>query len=307
MERDTMPPLATSYRAALATTARDVLTRRTRPSRLPGRTLVVHDHEIPTRLVDRYATVFHPGGPAPDPADVPSVLVHIAGFPAAMELMADPAFPLPLPGMVHLGNRVAHHAAVPAGTPLEVAASATRLEPHAAGTTVDLVVTVHGPAGAEGPEPPGDAPQLLWEGTSTYLARGIHLKHHERPPKAARPDVPVPAVTARWSLDGATGRRYAALSGDYNPIHCSSLAARALGQKGAIAHGMYLAGRMLAGREPSGGGYAWRIDFAAPVPLPGTVLLNYAHPAPGTTEVRAWSGRSGKPHFTGSITRSTSR
>jgi hypothetical protein len=304
MERDTMTPLASSYRKALATAARDAVTRRRRPRQLPGRALIVHDHEITAELVDRYAAMFHRDGSVLDPADVPSVLVHIAAFPAAMELLADPDFPLPLPGLVHLENRVVHHAAVPAGTPLDVAASATRLVPHPSGTTVDLVVTVHGPAGvgADGSGTRDDPPRLLWEGTSTYLATGVRLPDHERPVKTGHPDFTAPTLTARWTLNGSTGRRYAAVAGDYNPIHLNRVAAKALGQKGAIAHGMYLAGRMLAGREPDGGGYSWEIAFATPVPLPGTVSLNFAHPDPETTTVTAWNGRSGKPHFTGTIT-----
>jgi acyl dehydratase len=296
MERETMTPLAASYRAALSTAARDSLLRRRRPQSLPGRTVVVHDHVIGEDLVASYAGLFPGAGPL-DPADLPSVLVHIAGFPAAMDLMARSDFPLPLLGMVHLENHVRHHRPVPAGVPLEVAASATSLAPHPAGTTVDMVVTVHGPDG----DGPGDGPVLLWEGTSTYLGRGVHLAGTPQPDRPLREEFQVPGLTARWHLPASTGRDYAAVSGDYNPIHLNRLAARALGQKGMIAHGMFLAGRMLAGREPVGAGHAWSISFATPVLLPGSVSLGVTHPAPGTTEVTAWNGRNRRPHFTGRI------
>ena len=36
-----------------------------------------------------------------------------------------------------------------------------------------------------------------------------------------------------------TGRRYAAISGDYNPIHLSTISAKMFGFKTAIAHGMW--------------------------------------------------------------------
>lgn len=293
-----MPPLAASYRAALSTAAKDALLRRRRPQSLPGRTVVVHDHVIPRDLVASYAGLFRGTGPL-EPADLPSVLVHIAGFPAAMDLMAQPDFPLPLPGMVHLENRVRHHRPVPAGVPLQVAASAVDLAPHPAGTTVEMVVTVHGPDGGR----PGAGPVLLWEGTSTYLGRGVRIDGQPRPDRPAREEFQVPDLTARWHLPSSTGRHYATVSGDYNPIHLNPLAARALGQKGMIAHGMYLAGRMLAGREPAGAGHAWSISFATPVPLPGSVSLNVTHPGPGVTEVTAWDGRGRRPHFTGRIER----
>ncbi|XKH56302.1 hypothetical protein LG293_14135 [Citricoccus nitrophenolicus] len=305
-----MTPLSSSYRAALSTAAKDALVRRRRPQQLPRRTVVVHDHEISAELATRYARMFHRNGPVLDPADLPSVLVHVASFPAAMELMADPDFPLPLLGMVHLRNRVVHHAPVPAGTPVEVAASATRLSPHPSGTTVDLVVTVHGPARVgspvSGPTDGTGEMQLLWEGTSTYLAAGVHLPAHERPAKASHPPFTAPQLTAQWRLPASTGREYAAVSGDFNPIHLNPVTATLLGQKGMIAHGMYLAGRMLAGREPAGAGHEWEISFATPVLLPGTVSLGVVprdrHSTEATTEITAWNGRTGKPHFTGSIT-----
>lgn len=299
-EQQRMTPLASSYRAALTTAATDALFRRRRPASLPGGTVVVQDHRISADLVQRYARLFHRSGHLLDPQDLPSVLVHLAAFPAAMELMARD-FPLPLLGMVHLKNRVVHHAAVPSGTPLTVAASATALTPHPSGTTVDLVVTVHAPA-EHGPIGATGEPRLVWEGTSTYLAVGVHVAGQERPPQSEHPPFEAPTLTARWALPGSTGRDYAAVSGDYNPIHLNPVTARALGQRGMIAHGMYLAGRMLAGREPAGGGYSWQIDFATPVLLPGTVSLNVAHPAPGHTEVTAWNGRRQRPHFTGNIT-----
>ncbi|WP_439279676.1 MaoC family dehydratase [Microbacterium sp. A93] len=305
-----MTPLASSYRAALSRAATDAILRRRRPPSLPGRTVVVQDHQIHADLVARYASLSHPPGQLVDPQDLPSVLVHVAAFPAAMELMAAPDFPLPLLGMVHLENQVVHHAAVPSDTPLTVAASATALAPHPSGTTVDLVVTVHGPAGGGSTSSTstasttdsGAGPRLLWEGTSTYLATGVHLDGQARPARTGHPAFEAPTLTARWALPGSAGRHYAAVSGDYNPIHLNPVTAKALGQQGMIAHGMYLAGRMLAGREPAAGGYAWRISFATPVLLPGTVSLNFAHPAPGRTVVTAWNGRRQRPHFTGSIT-----
>ncbi|QCU78072.1 hypothetical protein E7744_07655 [Citricoccus sp. SGAir0253] len=290
-----MPSLAAGYRAALSAAAGDAVLRRRRPQRLPARTVVVRDHVIGEDLVRSHAALYPHTGRS-SRGDLPSVLVHVAAFPAAMALVSAPDFPLPLLGLVHLRNRVHHRRPVPAGVPLQVAATATGLAPHPAGTAVDLVVTVHGP---DGPGAPAAEP--LWEGTSTYLARGVRLDGHERPERPARPGFEAPPLTARWRLPAATGRRYAALSGDYNPIHLNPLAARALGQPGMIAHGMYLAGRMLAGREPAGAGHRWEIDFATPVRLPGTVDVSVRHPADGLTEVTAWDPRRLRPHFTGRI------
>ena len=50
-------------------------------------------------------------------------------------------------------------------------------------------------------------------------------------------------------VPGDIGRRYAAVSGDRNPIHLYPLTARAFGFPRAIAHGMWLKARTLAALE----------------------------------------------------------
>ena len=74
------------------------------------------------------------------------------------------------------------------------------------------------------------------------------------------------------------GRRYAAVSGDVNPIHLNPLAAKAFGFPRAIAHGMWTHARSLAaleGRLPAGP-LTVRAQFAKPVLLPSTVALHTA-------------------------------
>ncbi|MEE1621228.1 MaoC family dehydratase [Zafaria sp. Z1313] len=219
---------------------------------------------------------------------LPSVFVHGLAFPVAMGLMAERSFPLPLLGMVHLANRVDHARPLAVSGPLEVRAWAEELAPHHAGTRVDLVSEVHN----------GDGP--AWRGTSTYLAKGVWAG--ERPERPARDDagVAAPARTGAWRLGPGTGRDYAAVLGDYNPIHLSAASARALGLKRQIAHGMYLAGRALASTAPVEGGYRWEITFEAPVFLPGTVQFA-ARPDGGRTGFSGWDGRTGRRHFRGSV------
>lgn len=282
------PSLAGLYGRAAGQAAKDALTRRTRPRELPDREVVVTGHRIPREAVSAWRTAV---GPA-DPASLPSVLVHTQVFGAAMALMADPQFPLPLPGMVHLTNTVLHHRPVPAETDLRVTARAVGLVPHHAGTAVDVSVTVEGPDGE------GGGRVTLWEGVSRYLAKGVHLSAL-RPQRPAREESAPPVRTAQWRFGAGAGRRYAAVSGDWNPIHLTGVSARLFGMKGAIAHGMLLAARMLEGREPAEGGFRWHIEFAAPVVLPGTVAVRYEPTPEGGTRVSGWDARRGRRHFTG--------
>src|SRR5699024_11810707 len=96
----------------------------------------------------------------------------------------------------------------------------------------------------------------------------------EKPARPDRPKFQPPPVTGGWKLPADFGRRYAAVSGDRNPIHLSNITAKALGMPGAIAPGMYAAGRMLAGRGLPAP-FTWAIEFASHVPLHSTVAVLY--------------------------------
>ena len=77
-----------------------------------------------------------------------------------------------------------------------------------------------------------------------------------------------------WRVPADTGRRYAAVSGDRNPIHLHPLPARLLGQPGAIAHGMWTHARCLAalaGRLPDA--FTVEVAFKRPVRLPADVAF----------------------------------
>ena len=84
--------------------------------------------------------------------------------------------------------------------------------------------------------------------------------------------VPSEGTDTTWQLAADLGRRYAAVSGDRNPIHMHPLPARALGFPGAIAHGMWTMARILAslaGELPDS--YAVEVSFRSPIVLPAAV------------------------------------
>ncbi|NEC93712.1 hypothetical protein G3I71_50145, partial [Streptomyces sp. SID12501] len=63
--------------------------------------------------------------------------------------------------------------------------------------------------------------ELVWESRSTYLARHRRVEQ----PAACDEHEALPLV-AEWRLGEDVGRRYAAASGDRNPIHLHALTAR---------------------------------------------------------------------------------
>jgi acyl dehydratase len=232
---------------------------------------------------------------------LPAGFVHVLAFPVATALMVRADFPLPLVGMVHLANHVTQLRPVSLGDALDVRAFAQDLAPHRLGTQVELVTEVRG-AGADHDVSAGP---VAWRGVSTYLAKGVRLGSERMADDDAderTPFVP-PIPTGQWRLAADTGRRYAAVSGDRNPIHLSALTAKALGFPRAIAHGMYTASRALAVVGAArGDAFTWTVEFAKPVLLPGTVTVRIAPDETGAYDLAGWNAQSRKPHVSGRVT-----
>ena len=196
--------------------------------------------------------------------DLPHTYPHVLGFPLQVALMADRAFPLALPGLVHLENTITVRRRLTADDRLDVAVRAEGLRPHPKGRLVDLVTEVD------------VAGERVWEGRSTYLRRGAGGGVPVGPvaEEAPAPQLPDRAPAAVLRVPEGQGRAYAAVSGDVNPIHLHALTARAMGFPRAIAHGMWTAARTLAALGPGTAGpgtsHVW---FAKPVLLPSTVEL----------------------------------
>lgn len=246
---------------------------------------------------------------------LPPGFVHVLAFPLAMALLADDDVPLPLLGMVHLTNRITQHRSLRLDEALDLTVDTAQLRPHRSGVSIDVVAEV-APSGG------GD---VVWRGVSTYIAKGYRLAEDGLPGEAgdgvgpetdgASPDRPTftpPVPTGLWRLDPEVARQYAAVSGDRNPIHLSSLAAKAFGFPRRIAHGMYTASRALADVGPRlrGDAFTWSVEFARPVLLPSKVAVRIgSEPAdvPGGEGVSMtlWDPKRGKPHLFASISRPT--
>jgi acyl dehydratase len=141
--------------------------------------------------------------------------------------------------------------------------------------------------------------ELAWEDVSTYLHReagsGSEPRRTEPDPFAALP------ARARWTVGGDAGRRYAAVSGDRNPIHMYDLTAKAFGFPRAIAHGLWTKARAVAefDADPPDG-FEVAVRFRAPILLPSTVTFGSRE---GQFTVR--NAKSGAPHLDGTITERT--
>jgi hypothetical protein len=278
VEELTRPPdLARLYGSALAGLVR----RRRTGDELPDTELVLRQvHGDRSRLAE-YSRVC--GFRLTD--TLPPTYPHVLAFPVALALMTRPSFPFPAAAVVHVANRIALRRPVAVAEPLDLAVRAEALRPHPRGRQVDLVAV----ATVDGEE--------VWRGVSTYLHRS-RVGGGGSP--GARDDPPPPSAV--WRIGAGIGPAYAAVSGDRNPIHTSTLAARAFGFRRRIAHGMWTKARCLSqlgARLPDA--YTVEVSFKAPILLPATVGFSALVADNGATfSVR--DPRSGKPHLSGKVT-----
>jgi hypothetical protein len=214
---------------------------------------------------------------------LPPTYPHVLAFPLALELMARPNFPLPLVGLVHVANAIEVSRPLDRTESFDLAVRAENLRPHERGRTVDLVAT----ATVGG--------SVVWRGRSAYL-------HRDRTSsRGSVPSAQPPTPSAVWRVGADVGRAYAEVSGDRNPIHTSTLAARLFGFPRRIAHGMWSKARCLAaleGRLPES--FVVDVSFKLPILLPASVAFSASPDHEGWT-LALHDARSGKPHLVGSI------
>ena len=230
--------------------------------------------------VDAYAAVC--GFPRKD--TVPLTYPHMLAFPLHMAIMSDPQFPYPAMGMVHVENSITAHRAIQVGESLKVSTSVAPARAHAKGALLDFVTAVS----------IGD--ETVWESTSTYLRRGARV---EGEPDAGLAIEGVPTGGIQWSLPADLGRKYAAVSGDHNPIHLYPLTAKALGFPRQIAHGMWTKARCIAAIEnrlPEA--VHVEVAFKKPVFLPGKVSFASSE-YDGVNTIALTNPKDGAPHLVG--------
>ncbi len=220
---------------------------------------------------------------------LPGLYPHLAAFGPQLALLTDRRFPYAALGLVHLANTVVQHRPLGVHETYDLVVRPEGPRPHRSGRLVDLVtaVTVDG-------EP-------VWEETTTVLSRG--RGDRAAPDGSPLAGVEPPPGVARWQVPGDVGRRFAAVSGDRNPIHLSRLGARAFGFPRAIAHGMWTAARALAAVEARlPDAYRYEVAFRKPLLLPAEVGFGTASDGDGSRLLGVTSVDGDRTHLVGRIT-----
>lgn len=194
-------------------------------------------------------------------AHVPLTWYYLPAQRAHLATMLGAAFPFRVVGAIHVDNALEAATTPAPGRPLELLTE-VKVEPAAANGAVHALLDTRATQDGE----------PVFSCRSNYLVvRGARGGHH----RAAAAQAPALAPIAGWQLSAASGREYAAVSGDWNPIHLWPWTARLMGLKAPIIQGMHTLGRSCAELERADGRRLLRLDgrFRAPVELGARVAL----------------------------------
>lgn len=210
------------------------------------------------------------------PDALPVSFYYLPTQRAHLATMLGPEFPFRLAGMVHVENDIRELQRPDLALPVELATRVVVEPPAENGARFCELVTVGSQQG-----------QAVFECRSRYLAvRG--KRRAEAGERGAVPAAAAGRMVGEWSLAADSGRRYAAVSGDWNPIHLWPWSARLLGMKAPIIHGMHSVAKACALLEQAEGRRVTSISarFKAPIPLGAHVELRLAEAG----AYQLWSG-----------------
>ncbi|MBT8137769.1 MAG: hypothetical protein KJO54_12195 [Gammaproteobacteria bacterium] len=251
---DRLPPLLPRYLRALAPRMRR-----------PGGEPVVPQISAIAKSVSadagRLAAFARLMGHPPDEG-LPPTYPHVLAAPLHLSILTRPEFPLRATGLVHLGNSINVYRSIPVNATMQLVARLVRPER----TSRGMEMVMETSAIVDG--------TTAWTGESRFFARLPGSGRGERLKRQATDGFD---EVAAWQAGPGIGRQYAAVSGDYNPIHLSAITARPFGFRAPIAHGMWSLGRtMTALRDRLSAPYHFDVRFRRPLLLPAEVRLMLA-------------------------------
>ena len=206
--------------------------------------------------VRRYRAAFGFEGEA-----VPLTFLYLIAQRAQLATMLDRPAPFRIPGLIHVENALVMHGPVDPARPLAITTKLA-LQPPAPNGAIHCLLETQA----------FDGERLAFVCSSDYLVkRGGKSGGGASPRTEPLEGKPL----GRWTLARDAGRRYAALSGDWNPIHLWAWSARLMGMRTPIIHGAHTLAQACALLEKEAGRRVTSVwcRFRSPVPLGAEVSL----------------------------------
>ena len=247
-----------------------------------GRTVVTAAKvRVKPRHLARYRNVCG----IPEADTLPHAFPHVLAMPLHMYIFTSPGFPVKVLGLIHLRNRIRYLRPIPAHSMFMLRAECDTMRETNSGQEFDIVTRCE------------MAGELVWEEISTMLAH--RAKPGQRPVIERAGDA---AVKSTLHVTANTGRRYARVSGDFNPIHLTARTAGWFGFKQAVAHGMWSMSRSLgaAATQLPKGPVQIDTQFKLPLYLPSDVIFR-CQPLADHVAVSLSSGKGDRMHLASQI------
>ena len=183
-----------------------------------------HETEIDLVSQSQFITDFHTINQWAQPQLHPCTL-HVMSLSLQLKTLLQPALPLPAIGLVHIANRIQYSTQL-TDKKLKFRCFIQSVARHKKGILATMAISVS------------------QDNKQVYVAESDYLYRCKvetgSTPRSTIDEQPVERdLVTTLSFQADIGRRYAKVSGDYNPIHLWPLTARLLGFKRAIAHGMH--------------------------------------------------------------------
>jgi MaoC like domain len=252
------------------------------PSDLPSIRAQWNGIHVCPRKLQQYRLACKTEGEPGLPAHYP----HVLASALHLTMLTEPEFPLRMLGALHLRNHVIRYRRIESEETLDLAADMGKARFRPQGIEFDLNTELK----ADG--------ERVWAERTTFLVR--KKLQDESPPSELAEIYPWNEEEQReWSrfeVPAHAGRRFAAITGDYNPIHISRLMARLFGFKRDLVHGMWGVARATAGQPLLQSGDPVRIDvaFKGPLYMENEVVVRESDCRRGRS-LRLYCGREARP------------
>ncbi|MEH6436713.1 MaoC family dehydratase [Massilia sp. DD77] len=191
---------------------------------------------------------------------LPLPFLYLLAQRAQLATMLDRPTPFKIPGLIHVENTLTMHGPIDPARPLAISTEVSMQAPAANGAIHCLLETRA-----------FDGERLAFACSSNYLVR----RGSKAEGKSSATATPAGQPLGRWTLARDAGRRYAALSGDWNPIHLWQWSARLMGMRAPIIHGAHSMAKACALLQQASGRTveSVRCRFRSPVALGEELVL----------------------------------
>jgi len=219
---------------------------------------------------------------------VPICYPEVLSISSMVTLVTHSSFPLSAMGLIHIRNKITVFEKLPTiGETLNIV---TKVSGH---KVTDQGIEVNFCS-----ELTADA-KVIWSCEITLLSRNKATRSGKQPKKTHEtPQEPI-KPTLTFKVAGDAGRKYASVSGDYNPHHLYPLTAKLIGYPRPIAHGMWTLACSLNELPPPTLPCVIDTAWKRPLTMPSQATFTTTTEN-GNTSFAVYD-RQGAPHLIGSI------